>query len=139
LVSCHAIPPKLVDQEWEWVEPYITRALDYSLLCEDVDEVRKDAISGDTILMVFTDGDDVLSVVAAEIIANKRRRIIHVLSASGKRLGDWLDAWWDAITNIAKELDIQSITINGRRGWEKHLKPYGFKHKRTVLEVSHGW
>lgn len=52
---------------------------------------------------------------------------------AGGTLEDGLAPVLHSAAREAKRLDCDAIEVEGRRGWERVLRPHGFEHKRTVL------
>jgi len=55
------------------------------------------------------------------------------VAAGGKNADTWLDEWYNQIVPIAKDQGCVRLSVNGRKGWEKKLSKYGFKHAYTTL------
>jgi hypothetical protein len=56
----------------------------------------------------------------------------------GGELASNIEGVLEAADFHARELDCTEITIGGRRGWERVLKPYGFAHRGVVLTKDRG-
>ena len=60
---------------------------------------------------------------------------------SGGEVGDGrakLDAVMEAAELLAEQYECDGIELTGQKGWEKMLKPYGYKHKGVVLTKELG-
>jgi len=68
-----------------------------------------------------------------ELVNTENGRVCHIVAAGGKNADTWLDEWYNQIVPIAKDQGCVRLSANGRKGWEKKLSKYGFKHAYTTL------
>lgn len=106
---------------------HIEAALEYSGGSHSFDDVRDGVLAG---RMQIWPGKH--SVAITEIIVYPKKRVLHVFLAGGEmaELIDMIDsaaAWGDA-------QGCTSVTMSGRRGWERVLGNHGFKPVMIVME-----
>jgi hypothetical protein len=58
----------------------------------------------------------------------------HCFAAAGTQ--EALDAAQDHMLNMGKNLGCKHISISGRGGWERRLKPRGWKHASTTMYME---
>jgi len=136
MINIEAIKPQDIQQKWPVIEPFVSKALEYSLNEHNSEDLKKKMINGEYLLLGFYEGDKILSIVSAELLTYPRKKIVNIVTAAGSSMEKWLDEWWRAIKILAKEQGAQEITVSGRSGWLKALKKYGFKQQYTVLAVK---
>jgi len=136
MVDITAIKPQEIEQQWDTIKPFISRALEHSLKEYSADDLKHKMIKGEYLLLGFYDGGKILAIVSAELLTYPRKKIVNIVTAAGSNMDSWLDEWWNAITVLAKEQGADEITVSGRVGWLKALKKYGFKRQYTVLAVK---
>ena len=82
---------------------------------------------------VILDGDVMVNITLTEVLRYPNKMTLHIITSTGI---DWeshkeehreLESW-------AKELGCSSISVWGRRGWEKRLPAMGYEHVYSVFE-----
>lgn len=75
------------------------------------------------------------SFVIMEVHKYPNFNVYHGFLAGGKL--EEIIAFQDTLVGNAKQLNCKGISISGRRGWEKALKPLGWRHQLShlVLEI----
>ena len=54
---------------------------------------------------------------------------LHVYIVGGKHMEKWFDSYLSALELIAQLNNTDYITCNGRKGWQRYLKKYGYVTK----------
>jgi hypothetical protein len=72
------------------------------------------------------------SAAVTEILAYPEKKVLHVFVAGGNM--NELISMIDSAKEWAKLQKCDSMTISGRRGWEKVLSKEGWKAKMIVME-----
>lgn len=106
---------------------HIEAALAYSggtHLFEDVERAINDGI------MQLWPSEN--SAAVTEIVQYARKRVLNVFLASGDL--DEIIGGLDAASMWGKQQGCESITLYGRKGWERVLDSHGFKPVMVVLE-----
>lgn len=135
-VTVRALKADEIDDNWEWIEPYIEMALEYSLGELSADEIKEDAIKGIFLVLAFLRGDEVLGVITVETVVYSRTKIVCVPHVGGKEIDSWCDLMVETVSSLAKEQGAKTVISYGRRGWLKKLKPHGFKEQYTILSLT---
>jgi hypothetical protein len=63
-------------------------------------------------------------------------RVLRFVGGVGKRLKEFLPLIVEVFGRITRQLKCDHVEVAGRKGWERLLKPYGFKHSFTVLTLD---
>jgi len=124
-----AIKADEINDNWEWIKPYIDSALSYSLGEMTANEVRRNGVNGSYLFLYFK-GKGLATVEAVDY---RNKTILWCPQVAGEDLDEWIDELWDVLLNLAKEKNAKEIAIHGRRGWLKKLAPYGFKEQYTTM------
>lgn len=106
---------------------HIEDALKYSGGTHDFDSVKAAIIEGKMQLWPASK-----SAAVTEVVEHAKKKVIHVFLAGGD-----LDEIMSGIGSVAawgKALGCESMTLSGRKGWERVLDTHGFKHVAVVLE-----
>ena len=67
------------------------------------------------------------------IDANRDGRRLVVCLLAGDGLFEWGPELEKELEALAKKEGCTKIAVEGRKGWTKLLKPYGFKHETTTV------
>lgn len=125
--------PEDVEPVWETAGAFIDQALAHSNGETDLDHILLDIMNGDRKLVTIWDEDEMIAagVLSMSIFPNKK--VCHISLAGGIRMEDWCDQSLPTIEKIAKEAGADAIRIQGRRGWLRRFKAYGYDEIATVI------
>ena len=114
-------------KDWDERVQYIESALKKSGETYHVDDVYELVCAGIAHFEPLEDG-------AAVFLLHQypQRRLLRIWLAGGV-LPTNIERVLEAATKHASRLECDGIEVEGRRGWERILKPYGYDHKRAVL------
>ena len=114
-------------KEWDERVQYIEAALYKSGDAYNVDDVYELVCAGIAHFEPLEDG-------AAVFLYHQypQRRMLRIWLAAGI-LPDHLEQVVEVAQEHANRLQCDGIELEGRRGWERVLKPHGFDYKRAVL------
>lgn len=71
------------------------------------------------------------SLTVSNVIDRPNGRHFHIWIAAGD-LTELMDEIYPALEQRAHEFGCNAMTISGRRGWIRKLKPHGFEEAATV-------
>ena len=132
-IDIYGIRPDLIDEAWSEVSPFIQLGLDYAQNELDLEDVLEGIKKNRIVPIVMGYHGEILAVVTMEVCNKPRKRIMTLMTCGGAELDSWLDEFMDVAYNLAIEQKCDAIYINGRRGWERKLKRYGYNTAYTVL------
>jgi len=118
-------------EAWERSKPFLANALAYTGL-HSVDDVLDEVEEGSALFYPVQDGAAVFKVGEYP-----QKRVLWFWLYGGG-LGSPLEGVIEAADFHARELDCTEIMAIGRRGWERVLKPSGYKHRGVVLTKDIG-
>jgi len=130
-----AIPPEQIEDIWVKVSPMLEKALNKNPGDLDIDDVRDKMFSGEYLLMCAVEGEDILASFAVEIFSEKRKKA-NIVLCGGEQIDEWLTPFMNVIKPLVKEQGCDVLTIMGRKGWERKMKPFGFCETARILEVN---
>jgi len=130
-----AIPPEQIEDIWIQVSPLLEKALNKNPGDIDLELVRERLESGEYLLMCAIENDKILASFAVELV-NEKRKTANIVLCGGERMDDWLDQFMDTIKPLVRDQGCEAITIMGRAGWQRKMKPYGFSETARILEVK---
>ena len=130
------VKPEAIDDLWPHLEPYFRRA--YEVLLTDLtpDEIRAGAKTGRRQIWTVTERGRASPLLTAFCtamrVADGRKWLVFEALA-----GEDMEAWLPLLSEFegyAKEAGASVSHIQGRRGWERVLRPYGYELKSVILE-----
>jgi hypothetical protein len=107
--------------------PYIEDALARCGGTHDFDSVKEAIIAGKMQLWPASQ-----SAAVTEVVEYAKKKVIHVFLAGGDL--DEIAAGIDTVAAWGKSLGCDSMTISGRKGWERILDKHGFAPVAVVME-----
>ena len=123
-------------EAWNRSKPFLVTALKKGTYGGyDIDDLWAMINDGRAIFYPVQNGAAVFRV---EVYPHTRRLAFWLI---GGEVGDGrakLDAVVEAAEFLAKEHECDGIELIGQKGWERVLKPYGYKHKGVVLTKERG-
>ena len=115
---------------WPKVRLWIREACAWTLGVVKPADIRQDCMNGTRHMFVLMDGKDIIGSGAMEI----DHRSVHVTSLGGTRLPTgWEPHLLDYLMGVALSRGLRTITIRGRRGWDRKLKALGFVREGDLL------
>ena len=118
-------------EAWERSKPVLADALAYTGV-HSVDDVLDEVQEGSALFYPVQDGAAVFNM------GEYPQKRVLLIWLYGGELASNIEGVLEAADFHARELDCTEITIGGRRGWERVLKPYGFAHRGVVLTKDRG-
>ena len=110
-------------EHWVWIRPYIEQGLALSPEAYTPSDALSDVLSGSSLFLVCSEGDDVLSVSKVDI----RPDVLHFHTMAGKDMKKWVKPLISAAEGIAKSLQLKYITSISRPGVGRILEQAGCK------------
>ena len=80
---------------------------------------------------VVTREHKILGVFTTRIVESGIRWVL-VCDLAGEHMDEWLLEAQHALEVWARELGAVQIVIEGRRGWERALRPFGYEPTHTI-------
>ena len=133
MIQIVAIEPGKIDSIWKQVKPHIEAALYYTKGEISSEQIKDKLLKGEDLLLLAIE-DGILASIVCEIVQTATIKVCHIVTCGGVRADVWLDKWHETIVPLAKEQGCKRISLSGRKGWEKKLGKYGFKHAYTTLD-----
>jgi len=130
-----AISQHLIDEVWLEVAPMLEKALEKNPGDLDLEDARKKLDSGEYLLLCAVDNDKILAAFAVELV-EARRKTANIVLCGGEQMNDWLDDFMDTVKPLVREQGCEALTIMGRVGWQRKMRPFGFTETARILEVQ---
>ena len=93
-----------------------------------LDELKEHIRSGNGLCIAVMDESELIASLVVEILITDAGRSLNLTSMGGDRIHEWSMLLLDYLKGFARRYNCQDIRIYMvRKGWERALKPYGFK------------
>ena len=125
------VPVRYLEAAWPKVEHLVSEAVERSegkYLAEDI----KELLFASHMQMWLMVGDGILGLTLTELRTYPRNKICRLLCCVGEQMESWIDKI-DIIEAWAKGEGCLSIEPICRAGWERVLKPRGYKKTHVLL------
>jgi len=130
MITTATVDSRDVPAMWPTVRRWIKDACAWTLGVVKPAEIREDCMKGDRHMFVIFNGESIVGAGALEI----DRTSVHVTSLGGDRLpAGWELHLLDYLVGVALSCRLRTITIKGRRGWDRKLRPLGFVREGELL------
>jgi len=135
-VIVKAILPGYVSVEWPEAKPFIEKAIPYNHGELDIDHVEEGLMKGVTRLLTIRDRGNMIAAVVISIHNYPAKRVCQVSYAGGSGMDKWAKQGFPVVVELAKQAGATSILIQGRRGWLRELKQYGFEERSPLIGME---
>lgn len=127
------IPTEQVENVWPLADSYIKRAVEHGGPLVTLEDVRDGVFSGRTQLwLVWDDSREAADRCRAAIVTDKVRDVCLIRSLGGEGMDEWLHLI-GRLEDWARSVGCKSLIVDGRPGWEKALKSFGYERRWVVL------
>ena len=124
----HVMP---TEEALAFARPLIAKACRRSGDLEKPEAIEQGIRDGEYALLLLEDDGKVLGACVLQDCGD----YLHVLSVGGRGIIEDIGTWFKWWARIAQHLGFKALSLNGRRGWEKVLAPFGFKRNGNNVEV----
>lgn len=111
-----------VDRYWEWLGPFIEKAINRAPSNLTAEDVRRWAKKDRARIWAVRDGQE--NVAAFSL--READGTVEFLTFGGSRMGEWLPVLFPEFCALARLNGVNRMWMGGRRGWLRWLQPLGF-------------
>lgn len=129
------IPLEGVLPTWPKVRPHLAKAVEYSGGRYETDDILVALFNNEQQLWVAFDDEGVKGAVVTQFTAYPRKSVLSVMHCAGDKAEEWREPMLKTLHKWAADHGCEAMEGYGRRGWERYMKRYGFKHLWTTVEV----
>ena len=115
----------------QWL-PVLQRAVDDADGRWTVEQLLDDVARCEVMVWVVTNEDHGIKGVFTTRIIQSRVKWLLIEDLAGENLSEWINEAHALVEAWAREQGVEQILIEGRRGWERTLKPLGYQPTRTT-------
>lgn len=136
MIKISLVPPELVETYWGQALALFSKAFEYAAHKIEPQDVLDDCLNGDQTLWVVFDEtpQNMLGAFTIRVKSYPAGTSLCGEHLGGERLDEWADRLFEIMENYARDLGIKNLELIGRRGWEKILKPKGWKSNLVIFE-----
>ena len=132
------VPRTMVEYVWDECTPFLEMVLAKAPEDIGLDKVYNRCLSGDTMLVIITDGSEIIAVNTLEVRElDSGNKILFLPIIGGSRTEEWQDRFIDLAHEIARHHDC--IELRGmavRKAWLRKLSRYGFEEHFVTLKCK---
>ena len=133
VVGFSAIPANQAEEIFPLIREYADRALIYAFEDLKPDDILRELVEDNKVLVVITLDGIIKAAIVFEIHELKAGKMCHVLLAGGEDMALWVEEWLPIWEEIAREQGCNLLTLKGREGWARYARGFGFKHGYTQM------
>ncbi len=128
------LAPGNVESNWAKIAPWIAQAIEGSRAAQDLEQVKARAMNGSMQIWIGANPRTKLvsMVLVTEAILIDEIPMLVLRMLAGVDIDECLPDM-ALIESWAIGKGFHSLQVWGRKGWEKKLKPLGFRHEYTIL------
>lgn len=131
---------KIIDREylpfiWPSISKYIDKALDKAAGEMCLEDVYMHIDEETYLLLVPFDEEEPIGAITLDIKNFERKTKLGIIHCGGIEIHKWVQETWGMIKFIAKNNDVDCISLTGRAGWLKMI-PDKESRKYTILEYD---
>ena len=123
--------PEQIAEHWPVLGPRLEAALRNTYGGPDLVGIAEGLKAGE--LLNIRIGERADAVVEFHQLEDEK--ICHVVALAGEDMHRWLNELYVVLTALAREQGCHSITLNGRLGWKRALRRFGFRHVQTFYRM----
>lgn len=112
---------------WSVVEDWCRRALDRGGALLWFEDLVEGVAAKDMQMWVVFEAGTPIAVAISQVEQWKRGKALSAFIIGGEDMHKWLAQLDDVLTRYARSLGCDFITGEGRKGWERSLKPLGWQ------------
>lgn len=132
-MKLHAIEPANLPERWPTIRDRIAACCARSGGKYEPIDVLQNALCGRMQLWLVQDDDATYALAITEIVSYPRITVCKLLACTGEDAPRWVDLL-DEIEAWAKGQGCSVMEPICRPGWERQLKPMGYRKTHVVLE-----
>ena len=118
---------------WGEIKPYVDRALEYSLGERTAHDWFIECMEGKAEIWEAVVDGETRSFAVVRLSEFQQHKQVQIVTASGDEWDDYGPEALEFAEDVAKQIKCKYVSIWGRPGWRKKLKPLGYKHAYDVL------
>lgn len=134
MTQLEAVPVERVPLYWPHVSRYIAQAVSDCGHCWSLNDVRNDLNNLVMQLWVIWKDGEICGVICTHIFHSPRGKTCAMPVVGCDDMAGCIGGTLDTITDFAKANGCVRLQGEGRKGWERALKPLGWKPITTQVE-----
>jgi hypothetical protein len=101
----------------------------------DVDDLGKMILEEKQQLWIVADnGNEIVGAVVTQVFDTPNKKIMEIFACAGNGMDEYLYEIMKELEEFARLNYCDLIRVEGRKGWSKVLKPYGFEETSIIVE-----
>jgi hypothetical protein len=118
------------------LRPVVEGVIPYAGGRYTADDLIGQCSRGELILWVIHENDQIVAFVGAMSVQYPLKSVLSLQFCAGERMDEWLDDYMAVAVETAKDMGCSCIELAGRKGWERAMARFGFRHYYSSLEMD---
>ncbi len=139
MIECHQLNVEATEHLWPDLLPHVAEAIARDpYMSISINEVERQLRDGFAQMLVAVDDGDILGASVVQMFKRGDKRILHILTTAGVDLVRWMEPMLEEMERLAAVQGIDAITLSGRPGWTRTLRPFGYRtdHVQMIKELE---
>ena len=139
MLKCHQLDTEATAHLWPELSKHVEAAIQRDpYLSITTAEIGKQLDGGFAQMLVAVEDEKILGVLVVQMFKRGEKRILHILTTAGEYLAKWIAPMLDEVESLAADQNIDAITLSGRPGWTRTLRPFGYRtdHVQMIKELE---
>lgn len=131
--ALYGVHSDLIDATFPYIRKFLSESTQLSDGAFTPEDILQSLKAREMQLWVVSSQGILTCAVITEIKQFPHQKHLNILFLGGDDMNKWIHLIDDIINRAAKN-GCDAVKIYGRKGWEKVLAKFGFKHSHTVLK-----
>lgn len=120
----------------EHLQPVVEGVIPYAGNRYTADDLIGQFSRGELILWVIHENDNIIAFVGAMSVQYPLKSVLSLQFCAGERMDEWLDDYMAVAVETARDMGCSCIELAGRKGWERVMARFGFRHYYSAFEMD---
>ncbi len=132
------VPKHYFHLVWDEAREHLVRFEKMSRGSYTVDDIAK-MVSEDKqqLWLIVNEDNKIIGAIVTQVSELPQKKVMEIVACAGdtdNRLDEFLYEGMEQLEEFARINYCDVMRVEGRKGWVRALKPYGFKQEAVVLE-----
>jgi hypothetical protein len=118
------------------LRPVVEGVIPYAGNRYTADDLIGQCSRGELILWVIHEEGKIIAFVGAISVQYPLKSVLSLQFCAGERMDEWLDDYMAVAVETAKDMGCSCIELAGRKGWERVMARFGFRHYYSSFEMD---
>lgn len=132
-MNLRPVPAPEVESNWHFADAWVRAALQDRCSTDTAERLKELCLERSAQLWLIEDAEQVVGAIVTEIVETSNGLTCNFVTAAGSFRSDG-DMCLDVIEAWARTEGCVRLELTGRAGWQRCLKPHGWRQSAVVME-----